>query len=99
MKTARLIAFGIALLFSLFISISSVLAYGYGYGCGYNYYGCGYGGYAGPYSYQFVPHSFWGRYYNPSLYYVAMDYSAQQNMLRVNQQNLKMTYDFLSYNL
>ena len=87
----------------------SVDALGYGYGMypgmmgslySYGAYGSSYGspsyGYAGPYSYQFVPRSFWGHYYNPGLYYSTMDYSLRNNLLDYNQRNLAMTYGFIS---
>ena len=65
----------------------------YGYGAYSPYYG-----YAGPYSYQFVPNSFWGRYYNPGLYYSALDYSTANSLLPYSQGNLAMTYGFINSN-
>ena len=98
----------------LFISVLlalSVLAfsaptdawYGYGmypaYASTYSYgaYGSSYG-YAGPYSYHFVPHSFWGTYYNPGLYYSTLDYSLRNNQYAFSQNNLAMTYGFINSN-
>ena len=70
-------------------------AYGYGYN-NYGYNGYGNYGYAGPYSYQYVPGSFWGHYYNPGLYYSALDYSLKNNLLAYSQQNTGMMYGFIS---
>ncbi len=74
----------------------------YGYSYPPMHYGSWYGypmyGYAGPYSYVYTPGSFWGHYYNPGLYYSALDYSLQNNLLAFSQGNLGMTYGFIGQN-
>ncbi len=66
------------------------------------YFGGAYNGYgypaysAGPYSYQFVPHSFWGQYINPNYYYGALGYSTRNILMESQQQDLWATYDFMS---
>ncbi len=83
------------------LSISnSVDALGYGYGMYPAYfnthnYGSSYG-YAGPYSYQFVPGSFWGHYYNPGLYYETLTYADRNSLMQYEQRNLGMTYGFIT---
>lgn len=83
------------------LSVSAFSVYGgIDFGVSGGMYGYGYSpyGYVGPSSYQFVPHSFWGHYYNPGLYYSSLDYSLRNNLVRADQQNLGMMYNFISRN-
>ncbi len=110
----KLLIFGLILISGLLgasTSTSAYMMYGYGYyPASMGMYGSSFGsfngygayspsyGYAGPYSYQFVPGSFWGHYYNPGLYYSTLDYSLKNNLLAFDQKNLGMTYGFISSN-
>lgn len=85
---------------SILSTASSVDALGYGWGMYPAYsntyhHGSSYG-YAGPYSYHFVPGSFWGHYYNPGLYYETLTYADRNSLMSYEQRNLGMTYDFIT---
>ncbi len=98
-NSLKLIILGLILALRLLSISQDVRAFGYGYGIYpvyYNSYGYGVYNSAGPYSYQFVPQSFWGRYYNPGLYYSTLDYSTRNSLLSYSQRNLGMTYDMIS---
>ena len=106
-NSIKLLIFCLAIVTGLFIASNSADAYMYGWGMMPAMWGSSYGyspynsyyGYAGPYSYQYVPGSFWGgHYYNPGLYYSALDYSLQNNLLAYSQQNTGMMYGFISQN-
>lgn len=101
------VAFGLLISSSLVSALWSgwgmtpaMMGSAYGYGAyspsyGYGSYGPSYG-YAGPYSYHFVPRSFWGHYYNPGLYYSTLDYASRNSQYVFSQGNLGMTYGFIS---